>query len=302
MDLNTSSLEALPPVFCDWLDVTFPVDSPLWGDVAGFLLDLGCTAREMGPAKVNYRLPDAEWGSVQLSASTQGWSRISTSGASCGALRALDEFDNYLSIIAAHPHTVTRIDSALDFSVDAPPIIQALCEKYPPESKVNLTRKGISPTYELSPLPGNKGITGTFYAGDLRKRQKVMARVYDKQAERASRGVDIPPRVRYELVTRKGVGITLLDAQNPTPLFFHFMSPALLNKPSQVPGWEPFTGELWAPGRPDINPYARLKNRINTSVDLQSMLELADSIGPDGRHQLLRMIRSHLGLTCSIAA
>lgn len=295
MDYNTGHVSSASPIRCDWLDVTFSADSTLPDSVADFLLGLGSPARRINDQRVEYRIPGAEWGNVLIEHSNRGWARLSASGGSCDALRSISAFGEYLGLISEHPHTLTRLDACLDLQVPAAPIIQHLVELYPPDSSIYLTRKGVSPGYNLQPLAGG-GITGTFYAGDLRGKARVLGRVYDKQAERAKRGIVTLPWVRYELVIRKGVGATIRDAENPGPLFWHFAAPSLLNAPPGISPWVPFEGDTWAPGTTPVDPYQKLRRAVDSSVDLERLALMADSLDGDGRRDLLRLIRTRLGL------
>lgn len=293
MDYNTIGSS---PIHCDWLDVTFPADSPLLESAAGFLLEHGAPARRITDDRVEYRLPHADWGNIQLERSPRGWGRLSASGGSCEALRAISAFGPYLGLISEYPHTVTRLDACMDVLVPAQPIITALCSRYPPGSLVSLTRKGVPARYNLQPVVGG-GFTGTFYAGDIRGSARVMGRVYDKQAERADRGIEIGPKTRFEIVARKDTGITLRDAYNPAALFWHFASPALLSAPSDVLAWEPFTGESWALGaRPAVPDYERLARMVDASVDIERFCAFADQISGNGRASLLRLLQNRIGL------
>lgn len=297
MDCSTNVGRFAPPVFCDWLDVTFAAGSPLWDDIAGFLSDHRAESRRIADNALEFRLPDASWGNFQLQESTRGWSRLSASGGSCGALRAVSAFGEYLSLIGAHPHSVTRLDATMDIRTDAPPVIAALCNQYPPGSLVYLTRKGVKPDYYLKPI-GAGLLTGTFYAGPLRSRGLVVtAKVYDKHRETFDRtGEDIGPLVRYEVVCRKRSGATLRDAHDPTGLFWHFASPALLPRPALAPAWTPFTDGTWSPGALPVDVYQRLRRRVEGSVDLETWKRLAGDLPGDGRMEVLRMVRNALGL------
>jgi hypothetical protein len=285
-----------PPVRCDWLDVTFPTDSPLGGAVSDLLAGHQCSSRRLSDSVLEFRLPCAEWGNIQLGDSSRGWSRLSASGGSCEALRHVSAFAEYLSLIGSYPHTVTRLDACMDVPLPAPPVISALVSQYPADSLVYLTRKGVRPDYYLKPTPDG-GYTGTFYAGPLRSRGLIVtARVYDKSRERLDRvGEDIGPRTRYEVVCRKGSRVTLRDAYDPFPLFWHFAAPALLPLPDGVPAWAPFVGDLWAPGARPVDDYQRLRSRVESSVDLDLLAALADKV-TGGRLELLRLLRNRLGL------
>lgn len=300
MDFSTSALAAHPPVSCDWLDVTFPSDSPLWDELCDFLLGESCSSSEPKENTLDFRHPLASWGSFQLHRSSQGWSRISSSGGSCSALRTSGTWADYLGLIGSYPHTVTRVDAAMDVFVDAVPIIQQLISLYPPDSVVYLTRKGVKPSYHLTlSLYGSAELTGTFYAGSLKKgSSKASARAYDKRNEQLDRGLPDPgPWTRFEVTGRKGLGVTLRDAYAPSSLFWHLASPSILSRPSGVPDWVPFAEELWSPGRIERDPYQRLVSRVSESFDLGSLCALADKCGDSGRIQLLRLIRSRLELS-----
>lgn len=295
MDYNTQCL-TLPPVRCDWLDVTFPTGSPLGGDVSDFLAGHQCSVKRASDSVLEFRLPGAEWGNIQLGDSARGWSRLSASGGSCEALRQLSAFGEYLALIGAYPHTLTRLDACMDVPVPGPSIIGALVAQYPPDSFVFLSRKGVRPDYNLQPSSCG-GLTGTFYAGPLRYgKSKRSGRVYDKRAEVLRRtGVDVGPLTRYEVTARKGVGATLRDAHDPLPLFWHIASPALLPLPPGVPSWAPFDGDLWSPGAQPVDDYQRLRSRVASSVDLDLLADLADKVS-GGRMELLRLVRNRLGL------
>jgi hypothetical protein len=284
------------PIRCDWLDVTFPADSPLLGSLAGFLHDQGAQARRVNDQTIEYRLPSASWGNFRIENSPRGWGRASASGGSCEALRAVSSFGEYLSLLAEHPHTLTRLDLCLDVPLPSSPIIMALVERYPPDSLVYLTRKGVAPNYNLQPTVSH-GFTGTFYAGDKRGSARVIAKVYDKQSERLKYGVVISPLTRYEITIKKRCGATLRDVSDPAPLFWHYASPSLLPlPPGQVP-WVPFTGDYWAPGSlPSLTPYERLRRSVDASVDLERLCALADQIPVNGRASLLRLLQNRVGL------
>jgi hypothetical protein len=300
MDYNTSGSSAIR---CDWLDVTFPADSPLLGALAGFLLDHGASARRVNDQTVEYRFPWAEWGNIRIEQSIRGWGRASASGGSCEALRAISAFGQYVSLIGEYPHSLTRLDVCLDIPGPASPVIMALVDRYPPGSQVYLTRKGVDTDYHLQPT-ASRGFTGTFYAGNKRGAARVTARVYDKQAERLRFGVVIAPLTRYEITVRKRCGATLRDVLDPSALFWNFAAPALLDAPPGQLPWVPFDGDQWAPGaRPEITAYERLKRRVDASVDLASLVDLANDFpGDTGIVVLFRLLQTRLGLRSAATA
>lgn len=293
---NNTQMIVSPPVRCDWLDVTYPTGSLLGEDVSDLLAGLQCSAKRVGDSVLEFRFPCAERGNIQLGDSSQGWSRLSASGGSCEALRQQSSFGEYLALVGSYPHTLTRLDACMDVPLSGPAIVSALVAQYPPDSLVQLSRKGVRPDYNLQPSPCGL-LTGTFYAGPLRYgKSKRSARVYDKRAEVLRRtGVDVGPLTRYEVTARKGVGASLRDAYDPLSLFWHIASPALLPAPDGIPSWSPFVGELWAPGPRPVDDYHRLRSRVESSVDLDLLADLADRV-TGGRLELLRLLRNKLGL------
>lgn len=295
MDYN---IPGRSPVFCDWLDVTFPKDSPAIPELAVFLAELGLLARRINPDRVEYRLPLADWGNILLETPrSKGWCRASASGGSCEALRAISSFDDYLRILSDHPCNVTRLDATLDLPVPTSPIIASMIDRYPPGSLIYHTRKGVPVNYNLQPVLGG-GLTGTVYGGNLRAHSRVLSRVYDKQAQALNiRGDVIGPRTRFEIVARRDLGVTLRDAHDPAALFWHFASPSLLDAPSGAPVWVPFAGEGWSlPKLPPVDPVLRLQRVVESSVDLENMLLLAGKLPGDGPTYLLRLLQNRLGL------
>lgn len=305
MDFTTSSSGVHPGnIKCDYLDLTFPPDCGLMEEACGFLSGLGAAARRVNDKVLDYRLPTASWGNFQLGDSGRGWARLSASGGSLEALRGISAFDDYLALLSSYPHSVTRIDACLDVRTSAPPVVQALVSRYPPDSSVYLARKGVPPGYDLQPSSGG-GVTGTFYAGRRSQCESIVsAKVYDKRAERLFRTGDDPgPWLRYEVTARKRTGITLRDAHDPVAVFWHFASPALLPAPPGLVPWVPFAGDSWAPGAlPKIDPYQQLKKLLDVSPDISHLVQLADRLPADGRHQLLRLFRSRLGLRSAVHA
>jgi len=139
--------------------------------------------------------------------------------------------------------------------------------------------------------------TGTWYAGN-RRDSEITCRVYDKAQEaHDKRGELMPPRTRCELTVKKGANPTLRDAAEPERLFWHYMSPAILKRPQGVPEWSSGWGEGWVMERTELLPAMRLKRRIEDSPELAALIELADSIGTDGRDYALRLIREKFNRT-----
>jgi hypothetical protein len=137
--------------------------------------------------------------------------------------------------------------------------------------------------------------TGTWYAGH-RSGAEITCRVYDKaQQTLDTRQEEIPPRTRAELTIRKGC--TLRDAYQPDRVFWHYMAPAIVERPSEAPEWSSGWAEGWTMEKIDILPAQRQKRLIERSPDLAAIVELADSLGPHGRSMALRQIEQRVRQT-----
>lgn len=227
-------LPELGKVFCDWLDVTFsPSESLDW--LPALLASAGAT--DHGGS---YLFPS---GGVIKHQVNSRWQRISVSGKALAVLRDYGLFDDLLRSISQHPYKVTRIDAALDLGIDAAPIVRGLWERYQSEPlRLNLWNAVLPRRFENYRFDGV--VTGTFYAGS-RKVNKISARVYDKQNEvYEHHRYDCGSRLRYEL-TVKTDQVTLRDASDPTALFWHYASPALLDRPSGIPDWVAGNPYVW---------------------------------------------------------
>lgn len=276
-------------VFCDWLDVTFkPTDSPV-SQIRLWLDSMLCPVRyedDQG-AKV-----DVGYGLISFD-TRERFHRISASGAALEHFRLTGELENYLSLLASQPHTVTRLDAARDYPVDAPPFLRRLEERYP-NDKVNLQRKALRVTRMYSSRDSDGALTGTWYVGH-RSQARVTARVYDKQAEALEkRGEELPPTTRVELTFRKDHGCTLRDAAMPYSLYHQFASPALVEKPSDAPEWSPH-GEGWSgdPVTPKL-PLDLFKRRVEYSPELARLIELSKAFGEPGIDILLRTLETQI--------
>lgn len=284
---------ATPHAFCDYLDVTYPADSPVWSEVSDVLSRAQASFRNLVPSGIECRFFEV-YGVLRVS-SGANWLRISASGGVCSHLRDIGLFEAYLHALGSSPHRVTRLDASLDVAVDGSQVIKGLMGRYGPDDPVYLTRKGIRAKPLLTPRASDGALTGTFYVGH-RSKARVTARVYDKAQERLDNaGLVIPPLTRYEVTLRKDVGVTLRDAFDPTAAFWHFASPALLQAPPGVPGWSP--SEIgWESSPVKRDPFEKLASRVNRSSELDQLIELADACGEGGRLDLLRLLRSRLQL------
>lgn len=231
------SLPELGVVFCDWLDLTFSPTEDIDSWLRPFLASMGSLEKE----PTVYSFPS---GGVIKHQKGLRWQRLSISGASLGVIRLYSLFDELLSLVSRHPYKVTRLDAALDVGVDAAPIVSRLWAVYQSGGlRLNVWNELTCKAILSSRFDGV--ITGTFYGGN-RRRNKVTARVYDKQHEYFERhSLDIGSRIRYEL-TVKTDQVNLRDVADPAPVFWHYMNPGVIRPDSDVSPWVPGNPYQWA--------------------------------------------------------
>jgi len=282
----TCSLSRKLPIICDWLDVTYAPDNCPYPELNLLLLGAGfLVTRDRGGSRCY--LPPSGRGMLQVTHAKR-YARISASGGACAALRSLGLWDEYLWVLSTSTHKVTRLDAALDLPTDAADFIQVLQARYP-SGWVHLSRKVQRVTEFMSTrLDGRK--SGTYYVGHKDDaRQSV--RVYDKSLEMLEkRGEVIPTTTRIEATARKDKGATLRDAAVPEAIFWAIVSPAIVNAPEDAPVWSPNIEQTWTAVTPTYTPAEALKRRIENSAELDAFLELADTIGPNGRQYMLHLL------------
>lgn len=269
----TSSPSSRPLIITDCLDVTFsPADCP-YPDVNRLLLATGfLPLRTQAGGNTLYTTPQRR-GTVKIDQRAR-FARISCSGAACEHLRHSDGWHEYLSILSESPHSVTRLDAALDISMDGADLVASMRSMHPRE--VSLGRKAIATSVILSTREDGRE-SGTWYAG-YGSSAKATAKVYDKALQMLQRfGEVIPPRGRVEVTALKDYGATLRDAALPEAIFWHIASPALLTAPEGVPMWIPNTDGGWQSERREIVSAQVLKNRVENSGELDAFIELASS-------------------------
>jgi len=263
-----------PPVFCDSLDVTFaPGDFP-FPELNALLLDTGfvCLGSLVDSTRT-YRSPDQR-GTVRLE-QRGTFSRASTSGSSCAHLRASGAWLDYLAILGSSPHSVTRLDAAIDLAMDGADLVDSMRSRYQ-DGFVSLGRKAIRTSVILGIRPDGRE-SGSWYAG-YGSSAKATAKVYDKALQLLDRyGESVPPRARVEVTAKKGYGATLRDAALPDAIFWHIAAPALLKAPEGVPMWKPDTDGGWQSERRELVPAQVLTNRIENSAELDAFIALAQS-------------------------
>ena len=279
-----------PPIICDWLDVTYSPDCAPWPTINRILLDAGFDAESSDQTSFSYRLGR---GFVKFGPS-RGSLRASFSGAACAALRDHGTWDDLLSELSSVPHRVTRVDAALDLSIDGANMVDLMRQRYP-SGQVNLSRKAIATSVVLAVRPSDGRETGTWYAGRHQK-ARFTARVYDKAWQLLQKfGEVIPPRTRVEVTASGGdSGATLRDAAEPAALFWHLASPALLDAPEGCPVWTPNRDLGWVAPAKTFDPAALLKRRVESCALLDALALLADDLGPSGRDYLLTLLEKRV--------
>lgn len=297
----TSSASLDLVVICDWLNVTFaPKDCP-YPEVNRLLLDSGFVVlpSKGSDTRIRYSCPSPAKGMVVIEHRSR-WAAISASGGACAHLRYTRSWMDYLSALSSSPHCVTRLDAALDLAVDGADFLASLAGRYP-SGEVNLGRKAIRITEFLSTRRDGRK-SGTWYAG-YKSGAKATARVYDKALELLEKdGQEVSPRSRVEITAWKGYGATLRDASEPASLFWHVASPALLQAPEGTPVWQPDTEFGWQSAKPDFDPAALLRRRVENLSELDALALIADELGPMGRSYLMTLIEKRLAIPAAVQA
>lgn len=282
----------LSDTFCDYLDVTFAPDDCPYPAVNRLLLDIGYSVDGDGCKNFVYRPPGDFRGSLKIQHCST-WARISASGGACAHLRALGVWLDYLSLLSAQPHRVTRLDAARDYALDGADVIASLQARYP-AGEVRLSRKAMRVTTLLS-VRGDGRSTGTYYVGKS-TRARLTAKVYDKahQLFEIYGQVHSGPWTRFEITARGDYGATLRDAALPDTIFWHAASPALLTAPEGVPMWLPNSDFEWQSPPRDFNAATVLQRRVERLAELEALAVLSDDLGPNGRAYLLRLVKERL--------
>lgn len=279
----TSSPSSNPQVITDALDVTFsPEDFP-YPAINTLLLGTGFRpiSTPAGGTPL-YRTPCGR-GTVKIDQRAR-FARVSCSGAACHHLRGSQAWLDYLSVLSESPHCVTRLDAALDLTIDGADLVDSM-RKLHKDGTVSLGRKAIKTSVILSVREDGRE-SGTWYAG-YGSSAKATAKVYDKALQMLQRfGEVIPPRGRVEVTAWKGYGATLRDAALPEAIFWHIASPALLQAPEGIPMWKPDTDGGWQVERRELVPAQVLRNRVENSGELDAFIELASSF--EGGYDYLR--------------
>lgn len=146
-----------PPIICDWLDVTFSPDCAPWPGVNSILLDAGFDAESSDRSTFVYRLD----GATVIFGPSRGSLRASFSGSACAALRRLGVWSDLLSELASAPHRVTRVDAALDLSIDGADMVDLMRKRYPPAPSISVARPPLPRSFSPSVLMAARLALGT---------------------------------------------------------------------------------------------------------------------------------------------
>lgn len=228
---------------------------------------------------------------------TNGIATVSASGHVLALLRAGKLLADYCAAVAcSSPYHVTHLDVARDEDCDAPSKLQWLYGRLR-VAGCALTRKRVQPR-DIKAMwsRGDDGRdTGSIMIGN-RKRAETTAIIYDRRHDAAAKGKPDPgPLLRTEI--RTGVaGMSLRDVWEPGPLFHHFASPELVQRPSDIADWQPWH-ERFDIERADHDVPERLQRFLDNSTDLKRMMALADQVPGDGlgllQRKLAQAIETH---------
>jgi len=277
-------------VSADWLSVTVPWDQS--GGLSADILDAMAPLRLLEAPGGDGRWLTPSGGSVRVQRLGSVFS-VSVSGRALADVREAGAFDALLWVLADRPYRVTRLDAARDVATHAPPVLAALYERG--------KARGLRLTQRPAPVSWTKSAsltgedTGTVYVG--RRTSEVFARVYDKRQEMLDKGEPDPgPLLRYEVVVKGTMGVTLQDVARPALVYWNFAAPALHPFPVgvYVGGWRPWAVGFDLPKPAPREGTDRLQRSVEGSGTLAAWIEAADALGPHGRAYLRSLLLQRL--------
>lgn len=268
-------------VICDWLDVTCSPISSFYDELDDWLTGIGASVSHAASSSVTYSFGE---GTLKLSTNFNVH-RSSASGSFLSGLREAGLYRDYLNILGAVGHKVTRLDAALDVHVDAPLILDALCSIY--GGAYSFGRKALRTKTIFERRVSDDALSGTWYAGHLSS-ARVSCRVYDKQLERFNRGIMIPPLTRYEITFRKDYGCSLWDALMPSSIFYSH-SIGLVDAP--ITGFDEWSSRGLVPWKSEPRDTTltveKFSKALEYSVELPHLARKASRFGPTGKAILM---------------
>jgi len=263
----------------DYLSLTYPpgvISSRMIDDYIYHLYDIGGESKSSFDQKKKVYTVGRGRSSI---VETNKYLKIDLTGELLVILRSHGIYMDILSLLGSEAHKVTRLDVAHDVDTDYPVIRKSLEKKFPGMIVPGFSRKVLKATEFVNAREDGQK-TGTYYIGQ-RGKTRYHARIYDKMHQMSERHGDIlPTRTRYELELGRQVPVTLRDAANPEPIFWHFMSPTILEKPPGVPDWEPSEFETWKLDQDGKSYYEKMHTMVaNAPIfdDLLRLVETADN-------------------------
>lgn len=283
--------------FCDWLTTTRPPE--VWPDLLALLQPY------FDGVGLSQDYADATTGVYRtMSGSVRQYTKhgvhvLSISGGVCALFRTMGLWGSVLANIGSLPHRCTMTHLTLELPEHGPSHVLTAKRRCQAQ-QIQLTRKALGPQdwRALLSLDARGQETGTVYMGT--KQADVQAVVYDKRHEREGKGFIVDEDlVRYELRIRSGVGATLRDAWEPAPLFWHYAGRSLLPAPATVQAWAPHAEGFALPDRHEFTAAELLDRKLDTSPDVERLLDLAAACGPHGFDLLARRLRSRYESRCA---
>lgn len=293
--------------FCDYLDVTLPVEHadevrhllfPLLASVGsetrddGELWHVPHLRKCAGGVEANPGLVGLRPGTVKASRFGAVF-RVSASGGVLSTLRAAGLYLHYLSVIGEFSHRVTRLDATLDLPVHAPPRVLALDAETTARG-FSLGRKAVPPNQCSAWLGADRRgeRTGLVYVGRRAKRE-ICATVYDKRHQLETRDCPDPgPTLRVELSFSGQVGCTLRDAAAPGALFWWYAR-GLLDAPAGAPVWDRAGEGFHLDRPPPLDPVVAITRACERSPGLRTLIALSDRLGITRAHLWGYMNHAH---------
>lgn len=295
--VKTATMSEVSPVFADYATITLPLEHfpdalaslKPWLDGSLCVLDTKSTADLL-----RYRSPSG--GLLTAKAKSYGVSVFTASGRFMGDLRSFGVQSSFLSEFASFPHNVSSADLTVDEYRDDVPSRLVEIYEMAANGQVSFTRKhiGRSAVRRLfrPALYNDCDETGSIYIGK-RGSHEVHSKCYDKRNEMLDRGLPDPVRgtLRHEMTVSGKMGITLRDLDQPHDCFYHFYPSNLLAMP-QKRHWEGW-GEGFSVEKPVKRlPSQILADKVENSLEISSLLDLADQVGEKGFDYFISLLRN----------
>lgn len=273
---------------CDWLDVTCAPNASFVDDLTAWLLLNGVACITFKDGSNAYTF---DRGVLQISTSAK-FHRASASGGFVDGLRDAGLFRDYVNLLGSVPHKVTRLDVAVDVSVDAPLVLDALESTYP-DGVFHFGRKAVRTKTILEKRMSDNLSSGTWYAGH-RSKARLTGRVYDKQLELMEKhGILSPPMTRFELTFRKDFGASLWDVLSPTDIFYSYAGNLMKTDHVKHDDWSSRGTMPWnsLPVDKDMT-IERFKRMLAHSAELKRYCAVASSsFGAEGEPVVLSALQ-----------